>query len=403
MNNCEKFLKGNIVAWEQSNLRPSKAGFEGIQNRNNFCNKKEYFVFPSKTILKKASGHCVSMGGQIAVPSDEKENKYLSEMINQYPECLENQNKVVWIGVEKKTNKNTWSQVGIPDPHNNVVFNKLAKDRIKDLEDESEDICLTMRSDGSWNTYRDCKSVTNSIDACYICQFARVPNFLAKGFCAEAPANWIYYLVQNNSDYFYEGYKRDKIVKTSEGWTWNLADGSTLLKLKPYSAGPIGRNLWIKQDAMYKECGLGTVSEKQELDYALISLSTCSLQDEYTCDNGDCIDKYKRCDESLDCDDHSDENLCTVVQVDKDYRSGDPPKMKGRINFINTTITIIRFDDIALDGTMEITINIQMTFVHSFDVLFLFASAKYALKRSANDDKLLLSRSQIVTSHDLYN
>ena len=301
----------------------------------NFCFKKEYFVFPSAVVLTKASDHCVSLGGQVAAPSNENENEMLLKLIKEYPECLEDKHNLVWIGV------------GIPGLENQTVFNKL-EDHIRDLENDAEDVCVTMRSDGSWNTYHDC----NSIYSCHICEFDRVPNFLAKGFCAAAPVNWIYYLVQNGSEYYYEGYKRDKIVQSSGGWIWNLADGPTLLKLNPYSGGPIGRNTWIKEEAMYRECGYTD---------ALISLSTCSLRDEFTCDNGDCIDNFKRCDDNTDCDDHSDENLCTVVQVDPDYRSVDPPKIKGRINFISTTITIIRFDDIALDGTMEITLNIAMT------------------------------------------
>ena len=361
MNRCETFSKGNIVAWEQSKLRPNIAGFEVVQDLKGFCDKKEYFVFPSEVLLLKASDHCLSMGGQVAAPSNEDENRNLLEIINQYPECLANENKIAWIGVEKKANNVTWNQVGISGSDSNAVFNNLDEDILKDLENEGEDICLTMRSDGSWNTYRDCKSVTNSIHACYICQFSRVPNLVAKGFCAEAPANWIYYLVQNGSEYFFEGYKRDRIVQTPEGWEWNLSDGRTLLKLKPYSVGPIGRNLWIKQDTMYRECGLGAPDDKDELNYTSITLSTCSLQEEFTCENGDCIDKYKRCDDSIDCDDNSDEYLCTVVQVDPDYRSGDPPKIKDKINFIKTTITIIRFDNIALDGTMELTLNIEMT------------------------------------------
>ena len=63
----------------------------------------------------------------------------------------------------------------------------------------------------------------------------------------------------------------------------------------------------------------------------------------------------------MDCSDDSDEELCTVVEVSDDYRSGDPPKLSNGINNITTTINILRFDNIELDGTMELTINIEMT------------------------------------------
>ena len=238
MNKCKAFPKGNIVTWEKQNLQLNEAEFKTVSNKTYFCIKKEFYVSPKKIERKEASDNCVSMGGQVAAPTNEEENIKILELIKKYPECVTNGNSLAWIGVEKKANTVTWKQVG--RPNNNALFNKLGPDRIKELENDAEDICITIKSDGSWNTYHDCNSVTNSIFACNVCQFDRTPSFLAKGFCPNSPANWIYYLVQNGSEYFFEGYKRNKVIKTSEGWTWVLDDGSTILKLKPYTGGPIG-------------------------------------------------------------------------------------------------------------------------------------------------------------------
>ena len=153
-------------------------------------------------------------------------------------------------------------------------------------------------------------------------------------------------------------------MRTEEhGWIWNLADGETFVKLKKYSEGPIGRRLWSKEPPMYKACGLEAIDDIDHLNdnYATITLSFCSFLSEFTCNNGECIDKYKRCDDNLDCADHSDEDLCTIVEVDKDYRSGEPPALVNQINNVTTTIRIKRFDNIYLDGTMEITLSIEMT------------------------------------------
>lgn len=46
---------------------------------------------------------------------------------------------------------------------------------------------------------------------------------------------------------------------------------------------------------------------------------------EYTCNDGMCIDKSRRCDLSVDCDDQSDEMDCSVVVVPEGYSAQLPP------------------------------------------------------------------------------
>ena len=94
---------------------------------------------------------------------------------------------------------------------------------------------------------------------------------------------------------------------------------------------------------MFEACGLDSSDDGNTIEhFSMVTLSACSFLDEFTCDNGECINKYKRCDDSLDCSDYSDEDFCTVVEVDDDYRSGDPPKLTNKTNYINTTIHIQR-------------------------------------------------------------
>ena len=104
---------------------------------------------------------------------------------------MDDSNSVAWVGVE--------------------LFNKLKMNIVRNIENNAEDVCVAMKSDGNWNIFHDCYSVTNSIPACNVCQFDRVPSFLVKGICTGGP-NWIYYLVQDNTGHFFEGYKRDKII-----------------------------------------------------------------------------------------------------------------------------------------------------------------------------------------------
>ena len=44
--------------------------------------------------------------------------------------------------------------------------------------------------------------------------------------------------------------------------------------------------------------------------------------------------QYKRCDDQQNCDDNSDEENCTVVELQADYRRGDPPRLGNTTNLI---------------------------------------------------------------------
>ena len=49
------------------------------------------------------------------------------------------------------------------------------------------------------------------------------------------------------------------------------------------------------------------------------------MDDEFTCDDGQCIDISTRCDQIVDCQDESDEQGCQLVILDKGYKAKVPP------------------------------------------------------------------------------
>ena len=221
-------------------------------------------------------------------------------------------NTVSWIGVEKiASGAPGWTQTG--DANKNVSFNKLGQKYMKSLEDDAENVCITMKGDGEWKAYHDCNSSANIITACNVCQFDRVPALLLRGFCTPQGPNWIYYLVQNEtSGYYFEGYKKDKIIKTADGWTLVTSDERKFVTIKPFTGEPVGRHMWSKHQALNEACGqtkysvfddyimyLEDHAHNSPKNFSLITFSMCSLSYEFTCNNGECIDKYKRCDEKV--------------------------------------------------------------------------------------------------------
>ena len=67
-----------------------------------------------------------------------------------------------------------------------------------------------------------------------------------------------------------------------------------------------------------------TCFSKQESGIKRLKFTTC-LDDQFTCDDGQCIDLEERCDQSIDCGDSSDENNCKMLIMEKNYNKGTPP------------------------------------------------------------------------------
>ena len=55
-----------------------------------------------------------------------------------------------------------------------------------------------------------------------------------------------------------------------------------------------------------------------------VKLTGCA-EDEFTCDDGQCIDINTRCDQVIHCRDKSDKQGCALLQLDKGYNIEIPP------------------------------------------------------------------------------
>ena len=247
---CENFPKGNIVSWDekQYNIEGQQTNIyiENIQNITKLCKKKIFFVIPHDRDLKFSHKQCRALGGQIAAPQTDEENTDLLQAVKSFPVCLDNHNSISWIGIEKLKNTNNWNIVRGSKTASN--FTKLTAHKLlKAMGSSLEDYCVTLTSNGEWNIYRDCYSITNSILACNVCEFEKTPAFSLKGACqSDGGPNWNYYLTRDSSlalTYYFEGYKRDRVVPGPDGG-WNLyhVSGAKYLTLQSYTDGEFCRN-----------------------------------------------------------------------------------------------------------------------------------------------------------------
>lgn len=92
-------------------------------------------------------------------------------------------------------------------------------------------------------------------------------------------------------------------------------------------------------------------------------LLTSCHDNEYTCNDGTCIEKSRRCDLSVDCDDQSDELDCSVVVVPQGYASQlPPPTYKGTplpILFGLNITSVRQFDLVSFSIAIDVYVRMQ--------------------------------------------
>ena len=73
-----------------------------------------------------------------------------------------------------------------------------------------------------------------------------------------------------------------------------------------------------------------------------LMISKCN-QDEFSCDDGLCIDMDNRCNRRADCADRSDERNCQIISIDETYFPEYPPlSSQGSIDLkLDTNIDAI--------------------------------------------------------------
>ena len=90
-----------------------------------------------------------------------------------------------------------------------------------------------------------------------------------------------------------------------------------------------------------------------------VSFSTCSL-DQYTCNDGLCVDLVSRCNGKVDCEDKSDELECRLVEESKTYKKHLPPSPLVNATKVGVEISI---EVINMGGIDEIESSVEFQFI----------------------------------------
>ena len=60
--------------------------------------------------------------------------------------------------------------------------------------------------------------------------------------------------------------------------------------------------------------------------YSMNIFLACDVSNEFSCNNGNCIDISKRCDLVKNCKDNSDEENCQIVRIPNGYQTDNVPR-----------------------------------------------------------------------------
>ena len=309
ISSCHEHLEGNVITWAVNdwtyiNVDPKP------MNSSDFCSKKkELFLFPFRTSLNEAHQICKVHGGNLFAPENELENNKLKQIVAPSLDKCDPKGKIFgsWLGVTKLDKHMVKITSNGTEP---LFFTNW------DKPPKPTQICVLFNKNGFW----DLKSsfTCSLLKACPVCSFDKIPILSWKGTCFESNLDYYWYLAKDEKHgIFYDGYKGAKLYPSRDFRKWSSymsGDGSFNynIELRHGSGTPVGQRNWNVLDS---SCNF----DSREDNKVSLSLSTCVLGEHFTCNNGECISKYRRCDNVFDCMDHTDEDRCNAIVVPTMY------------------------------------------------------------------------------------
>ena len=179
-----------------------------------------------------------------------------------------------------------------------------------------------------------------------------------KGSCSESPLDWLFYIEKDEEkSIFYEGYKNSKMIL--KNGSWHIIDASTKRSdlIVEMGAGqdvskiPLGRHDWKILD---------TACKQDKLDWSSLTISVCVLDQHFSCDSGECVSIFQRCDHNEDCDDGSDEKDCNVLRMLPSYEKSAPPELKRDLMKSNPIFTQINILNVDFVDTISMSVGLTI-------------------------------------------
>ncbi|KAK3861928.1 hypothetical protein Pcinc_032156 [Petrolisthes cinctipes] len=211
-----------------------------------------------------------------------------------------------------------------------------------------------------------------------LCSFEYSPRFTLAGKCDSfTPQIFVRMFTDVNNNIQFVGWEY-RLSLVNDTWTMTKRNQQfPIAEMNSEVDTPLGRHWWSVWES-------GCSQDKMQL-----LLSSCTLYEEFTCNDGTCIDVKKRCNLILDCSDHSDEEDCEKVLLPRNYHPRLPPPSTVQLPFpLGLTLSI--------SSVRKFCPN-TFTVVIDTNLIFLWSDSRLTYKnlQSSHYDNTLPNTSQV--------
>ena len=178
------------------------------------------------------------------------------------------------------------------------------------------------------------------------CHFPVRPHLTLRGLCSDSHIDQSYLARNDPVTGFLFFYGSHKTIAQFDGKSWKMLTAffntSASTDARP-DTFILGKHSWsISGDS--EECYSGGPYTTK------LKLTGCS-EEEFTCDDGQCIEMVERCNQVPDCRDKSDEKVCQLILFEGDYNKNIPPIRRTDKDFaipaqVSISITLMKVVDI---------------------------------------------------------
>ena len=171
------------------------------------------------------------------------------------------------------------------------------------------------------------------------CHFPSNPKFQFRGEHKMKLKPQEYFLLQMGEDLgpdeFHMKSSSGSVLERTKDNKWQLTKDTKVLATQNSSTFPVGIKFW--RDA----------TSGKELK---LNLNACN-EEQFSCNDGTCVSKWKRCDRHFDCNDASDEFGCKLLDFVPNYNKALPPNNSNG----KTKVAIL----IKVDQVLDINISME--------------------------------------------
>ncbi|XP_071552277.1 uncharacterized protein [Panulirus ornatus] len=331
---CNAVTPGDIFSSDREEMEVFGATVDNV-SATEFCEASvEYVIFPEGRLLDESILTCRRVGYNIYSPSTEAENRMLyNDSLRFAFDCKSNYH--LWVGATDAEDEDTWRK---------MINNEVIEETFFELNEPNggtgENCILMFLPNGRWVD----TSCNIKWQACVPCQMEHRTPLRLRGLCFSVEAETFFEVLgyEGGKPYLHGYYGYMVYRNNLEQWEMydtTLSETVAVVTLPSRDSYPIGRHFWTLNTSL---CNNLKHSEVQ------LSISVCNNY-EFSCSNGDCIPKEKRCNGDNDCADFSDEDDCEMIVLPRGYRANQPPDNEtgGGPIHLSASVSILRIVEIS--------------------------------------------------------